>query len=368
MVAIPLVARVDSARGPHPMSRHHDDASAARTLGAARVRVVDSAVPHESPRARFARDVREGLARVPKSIPSFYFYDARGSELFRRITALPEYYLTRVERSILEAHGERIVSPFRGMACDVIDLGAGDGVKSRILLDALRHAGADPRYLPVDVSATAVESALEGCGREGAWLDAEGVVAEYGDAVRWLAGRADHGRRLVLWLGSNVGNLDWAASLRFFRELRGALHPGDHVLIGFDLVKDPELLKRAYDDAAGVTREFNLNLLRRINRELEADFRLEAFRHVATYSPALRRMESCLVSLEHQTVTVDGTRFELHAWEPIHTEISCKYRARDVRALAVESGFRVEDLFHDERGAFVDALWRVPGDEARGAA
>jgi dimethylhistidine N-methyltransferase len=326
--------------------------------------LVHVTVPVESERIRFERVVHEGLSRTPKALSSMYFYDERGSELFRRIMELPEYYLTRVEREILALHGSRIVAPFAESACDVVDLGAGDGVKTRILIERLRQANADVRYVPIDVSKGALESALEACSREMPWLAVEGVIAEYAEGLRWLAARARSRPRLVLLLGSNVGNLDDQAARGFFRMLRGVLQPGDHVLVGFDLVKDVDRLQRAYDDSAGVTAQFNLNLLLRINRELGGEFDPAKFRHFAVFSPHTRAMESFLLSKRRQSVRVGAVRYEFDAWEPIHTEISRKYRQLEIGAFAAAAGFLEVGHFVDEQRSFVDALWRVPDDDA----
>lgn len=308
----------------------------------------------------FARDVHAGLGANPKTLPSVYFYDAAGSEWFRRIMDVPEYYLTRVERDILERHGPDIASLFAGGPVDVVDLGAGDGVKTRVVFENLRRRGALVRYYPVDVSVSALDELVRRLSREVPDLETEGVIAEYAHAIRWLAERAPDRRRLVLFLGSNVGNLDAAAARRFFASLRGALREGDHVLVGFDLLKDPDILKRAYDDSAGVTAEFNMNLLRRINRELGADFRTSAFRHYATFSPRRSAMESHLISLRKQTVRVQDQRYEFERWEPIHTEISCKYHESAAEEYARAAGFVEAGRFFDERRWYMDALWRVP--------
>jgi L-histidine Nalpha-methyltransferase len=309
---------------------------------------------------RFARDVHAGLRATPKALPSMYFYDAIGSDLFRRIMEVPEYYLTRSEREILERHGSDLASPFAGGAVDVVDLGAGDGVKTRVLFESLLRHNAKVRYFPVDVSVAALEELLQRLSVELPALHAEGVAAEYTNGIRWLSERAPDRRRFVLFLGSNVGNLDDATRRHFFSTLRGALRSGDYALVGFDLVKDPETLRRAYDDAAGVTAEFNLNLLRRINRELGADFRTSGFRHYATFSPQRSTMESHLLSLRKQTVRVEGVAYEFDPWEPMHVEISCKYRESDSADFAREAGFVEVARFFDERRWFMDALWRVP--------
>jgi L-histidine Nalpha-methyltransferase len=320
----------------------------------------------EPEQQRFERDILKGLGRAPKAVPSLHLYDARGSRLFQRIMELPEYYVTRVEHEILERHGAELVASLlrSERPVDVIDLGAGDGLKSRVLLGHLEPRASAVRYLPIDISEHALLSVLTGCKHEQPWLATQGVVADYAEGISWLSQRDPARRRLVLVLGSNVGNLAHGASLRFFRTLRRALREGDQVLVGFALVKDPSVLQRAYDDAAGVTAEFNTNLLRRINRELGGDFDLKAFRHYATFAPIRRAMESYLISTRAQRVQVAGHGFEFQAWEPMRTEISCKYRISDVSAFARDAGFCELGHYIDERRYFVDALWSVKPDAA----
>lgn len=331
-----------------------------------RVDLVYVTTSAESELERFEREVHRGLGLDPKMLSSMYFYDDHGSELFRRIMQLPEYYLTRTEMEILERNGRAIVAPVLGADCDIVDLGAGDALKTRILLDHFRAAGADVRYAPVDVSEYALRTALKSCREHLPWLSARGVVAEYAQGIAWLAEHDPARRRFVLALGSNIGNLQAAAARQFFQSLQAALRPGDYVLVGFDLVKDVQLLQRAYDDSAGVTEQFNLGLLRRINRELGGDFDLKAFRHFATYSPKLRAMESYLLSLRKQSVQLAGKCYQFEAWEPIQTEISCKYRPSDVSAFAREAGFAEVQHFFDERRWFLDALWQVPDVDGGG--
>ncbi len=314
-------------------------------------------VAHE--RDSFLQAVHEGLSSVPKALPSMYFYDDRGSELFARITHLPEYYPTRIERAILMKHAPQLASSLARGLWDVVDLGAGDSDKARLLLAALRSYGKRARYLPVDVSERALRDALASCEQQLPWMDAEGIVAEYGVALRWLADLHPARKRLVLFLGSNIGNMPRAAAVSFLRDLRAALRPLDHVLIGFDLVKDPALLHAAYDDAEGVTASFNLNLLTRMNRELGADFRVSAFEHVAAYCPVERVMKSYLVSRQGQVVNIGCKSYELAPWEAIETERSYKFREEDVRALTEEAGFTVAAIFGDERRFFLDVLLRV---------
>jgi len=326
--------------------------------------LADGKVPNivelwrDSGRRRFEQDVYEGLSGKPKRLSSMYFYDEQGSELFRNIMELPEYYVTRVEREILLAHAGEIVAPLLETPCDVVDLGAGDGLKTRILLERL--VGHDARYVPIDISQRALVDAWRACRERLPWLPVLPVRAEYFAGIAHIAALQPDRTRLVLLLGSNIGNMEAPAANNFFRSLRDALRPGDHVLVGFDLVKDLEVLHRAYDDSAGVTAQFNLNLLRRINRELEGHFHLADFRHHATFSHARQGMESYLVSRRNQQVRVGKFQFDFAAWEPIHTEVSLKYREPDVHEFAQNAGFIEVGQFTDAKSYFLNALWRVP--------
>ena len=302
-----------------------------------------------------------GLGRSPRSIPSRWFYDPRGSRIFQWISNLPEYYLTRAEREILERHGEAMVKPLLGKRLTVVDLGAGDGHKTRLLIDRLRGRSPSLTYAPIDVSQSALDEATGRLRAEQPGLEVLALRAEYGKGLRRLARLRRGDTKLVLFLGSSIGNLERGEALDFLRDLRRALRPGDHVLVGFDLVKDPEALRRAYDDPQGITAAFNLNLLVRMNRELGADFDLAGFRHRATFDPRRPAMESWLVSRRRQTVTLAGRRFAFEPGEEIHTEISCKYRERDVTAFARDAGFEEVGRFRDRLRRFLDALWRVGG-------
>jgi dimethylhistidine N-methyltransferase len=312
-------------------------------------------------RARFRSDVLAGLAVRPRRFPSLWFYDEVGSRLFQRIAELPEYYLGRCEREILEREAGRIAAPFAGRPCTVVDLGAGDGDKTRVLLSRLQQGTPDLAYAPVDVSVAALRQVVAQTEREWPRLPILPVAAEYAGALRRLHAREPGRALLVLFLGSNIGNLERAQAVALLRSLRTALARGDHALVGFDLLKDLEVLRRAYDDGEGVTAAFNLNLLARVNRELDGDFDLSAFSHRATFDPVRPAMESWLVSLRRQRVRVAGRTFRLAEGEAIHTEISCKYREADIAAFAAESGFEERALLLDSRGWFADALWRAGG-------
>ena len=299
---------------------------------------------------------------MPRSLPSLHLYDAAGSRIFQRIMELEEYYPTRCEEEILEVHGEAIVAPFLGRRCTLVDLGAGDGTKTRLLLSHLHRNCPNLRYAPVDISASALLKSSAEMSVAFPGLEVAPVAAEYAEGLLWLGTREKSGGAfLVLFLGSNIGNLEHGEARRLLVKLREALRPGDHVLVGFDLLKDLGVLRRAYDDPRGVTAAFNLNLLSRMNRELQADFDLSAFAHRATFDPRRPAMESWLESLRDQVVTVAGRRFPFVASERIHTEISCKYREADVTAFARAAGFAEVGHFRDRRSWFLDALWRVPG-------
>jgi len=316
---------------------------------------------------RFRRDVLEGLGGRPRTIPSVWFYDERGSQLFRRIMDLEGYYLTRCEREILALQGDRIAAPLQGRRCTVADLGAGDGAKTRLLLARLLRRTSGLAYAPIDVSASALADACARTSRELPGLRIVPVAAEYSEGLRRLRARPPGDVLLALLLGSNIGNLERPAATGLLREIRAALRPGDHVLVGFDLLKDPGILRAAYDDRAGVTAAFNLNLLTRMNRELGADLDPSAFEHRATLDPVRPAMESWLVSRRRQRVRVAGRAFLLAAGEAIHTEISCKYREEDVTRFGGEAGFEEVGRLRDRRGWFLDALWRVPGEPVRAA-
>ena len=306
----------------------------------------------------FLRDVLEGLARPRKEIPSRWLYDARGSRLFQEIMALDAYYPTRVEHEILERHAGEIAARMGGGACTVVDLGAGDGSKTRLVLAALLRRGLRSTYAPVDLSQAALSAAARRMAAELPGLRVAPVRSDYLGGLRALGPRSA-GPMLVLFLGSNVGNLEHGDADAFLRDLRRSLRPGDHLLVGFDLLKDLAILRAAYDDQDGVTAAFNLNLLSRVNRELDGDLDPGAFAHVATFDPTRPAMESWLESRRRQVVRVAGRSFRLDAGERIHTEISCKYRERDVGAFARFAGFEEVERFRDRRRWFVDALWRV---------
>jgi L-histidine N-alpha-methyltransferase len=305
---------------------------------------------------RFAMDVLKGLAEKPRRLPSRWFYDDVGSRLFQQICDLEEYYLTRVETEILTRNAAAIVGHADAENLDIVDLGAGDGRKTSIILDAAPAA----RYVPIDISEAAMGELVPAMRRRFPSMEVGGIVSEYFDGLHWLAGSSGR-RSLVLFLGSNIGNFNHGQARDFLRHLWDALNHGDLVLVGFDLKKDIEVLLAAYNDSQGITAQFNLNLLTRVNRELQADFSLENFRHFATYNVFSGAMESYLVAQEGQSVRVGALQqtFDFEPWEPIHTEYSYKYLTSDVAGLAADTGYAIVDQYFDARHWFVDSLWQV---------
>jgi dimethylhistidine N-methyltransferase len=322
-----------------------------------------SALPTEETRIEesVATVVREGLTAGQKRLPPWLFYDEAGSRLFERITELPEYYPTRTERGILAAHAAEIIAQAAdGRRLRIAELGAGSADKTRLLLAAAIQRQGTVLYEPVDVSATALEAARERIEREIPGVTVAPRVEDYTHGLELAPEQADE-RRLVLYIGSSIGNFDPEEAAALMDGVRAGLKPGDGMLLGVDLVKDTPTLVAAYDDAAGVTAAFNLNLLARLNRELGADFRLEAFAHRAVWNEAESRIEIYLVSREKQRVRLDGLDLELEfaAGETIHTENSYKYLAGAPEAMLARAGFAAVKSWTDERGWFAVCLGRA---------
>ena len=298
-----------------------------------RFSIVDTPISDD-----FAEAVRAGLGRRPRSIPPRFLYDARGSELFEKICRLPEYYVTRTEFAILERHAREFPA-----ADIVIEFGCGYGAKTRLLFEAFFRNRRQMTFVPVDISRRALEEIGRHLTDDYPGLTVHAVQAEFERAHEMIPREPS----LVLFLGSNIGNLDHTESVRFLRALNG-----HKVLVGFDMQKDPALLHAAYNDAQGVTAEFNLNLLARINRELGGNFDLAQWKHRSYYNTTAGRVEMHLVSMGAQTIRVLGETHVFEAGERIHTENSYKFSERQIHAIAAESGFRVEKRWTDEQGWF----------------
>lgn len=311
--------------------------------------------------------VREGLARQPKQLPPWLFYDEAGSRLFDEITRLPEYYLTRLEREIFAAHaGEMIAAAADGESLRLVELGAGSADKTRIVLAAALERQGAVRYLPVDVSASALEMACRRIEAELPGVETAAVVADY--TREWRipeAAEAEAGRQLLLWIGSSIGNFEPEDAEALLRRIHATMKPGDGLLLGVDLApcgggKCVGELLAAYDDEAGVTAQFNSNMLVRLNRELGADFDLDGFAHWAEWNAQASRMEMHLESLREQWVRIEGANLEVHfaAGERLHTENSYKYTRESAAALMERAGFPLVESWTDEGEWFAVMLGR----------
>ena len=307
------------------------------------------------PWTALAGDVLRGLLSTPKTLPPKWFYDARGSELFEQITELAEYYPTRAEHALLERVGPEIAELLEPR--ELMELGSGSSTKTRLLLDPMTADGELARYLPVDVSAAAIQSALPDLAERYPGIAIEGHVCDFTTQLDRLD-RPPSGRRLVALLGGTIGNLQPVEVREFLGTLRPLLGPEDALLMGTDLVKDPAVLEAAYDDSRGVTAEFNRNVLAVINRELGADFELEAFRHEALYNPALERIELRLRSQCAQVVRIEGlgTEVTFLDGESILTEISRKFTRETVERGYRDGGFALREWYEAPDGAYALSL------------
>jgi L-histidine N-alpha-methyltransferase len=303
-------------------------------------------------RAELLRDVRRGLAMPQKELDPKYFYDDRGSDLFEQITELPEYYLTRSERRLLLAEVPPIVTALRPRS--LVELGAGSASKTRIILDAMHESGAGEQYVPVDVSRDFLEETATRLREIYPELEVTTAVGDFTQALKlpWLERPA-----LFAFLGSTIGNFEPEAAVRILRRIAAQMCPDDKFLLGADLRKDPRIIEAAYNDRAGVTAEFNVNVLRVLNRELGANFDLSAFRHRAFYDRQYHRIEMHLDSDRDQTVLIpDIGRISFVRGESIRTELSCKYDEATVSSLFTRAGLRLDDWITGEDEVFALAL------------
>jgi L-histidine N-alpha-methyltransferase len=319
--------------------------------------------PDAATRTAMLRDVASGLSRPQKELPPKYFYDRRGSELFDEITRLPEYYLTRTERALLDCWSGPLMATLTPAA--LVELGAGSADKTRLLLDAMVYAGNGELYVPIDVSAEFLEDAAARLREEYPTLGVEPLV---GDIAEPLALGDDlPAPAVIAFLGSTIGNFDPAGARRLLRHVARAMRAGDRFLLGADLRKDPRVIEAAYNDQQGITAEFNLNVLRVVNRELGANFDLDAFEHRAFYDRTLHRIEMHLVSTGDQRVQIPGIgTVQFAGGESIRTEISCKYDRESLSGALESAGLRMERWITDEAGSY--ALIVAARDDAEGAA
>ena len=307
----------------------------------------------------FLNDAVSGLRSEPKRLPSKYFYDAKGDELFRKIMRLPEYYLTDCEHEILSDRGTDILNTVYRNAdeLNILELGAGDGYKTKILLEKAREQKRALKYIPVDISENILEVLVKDLKNQFPELNVAPKPMDYFDALRKTQSEGN-AKNLILFLGSTVGNLLNDERNSFFKSLSGCCKSGDELLIGFDLQKDPLTILAAYNDESGITRDFNLNLISRLQNELKLNVSPEQFYHYPSYDPIAGTARSFLVPKENITLKTGNERIELKKGEPIHCENSRKFTLKQIEEIAKDFGFKVVNHFTDSREYFADSLWR----------
>jgi len=300
----------------------------------------------------FKKDVYQGLTSYPKYLYSKYIYDQQGDKLFQQIMDLPEYYLTNCEFEILQSQTDAIIDSFceGDQGFDLIELGAGDGKKTRLLLDRMLQRKVDFVYKPIDISSHAIDSLATALEEEFPALSLQPEVGAYFEVLSRLKSFG-HRKKVILFLGSNIGNLLHPRAVTFLSQLQKNMNPADRVFIGFDQKKNPQTILDAYNDPQGVTEAFNKNLLHRINREFDADFQVDNFKHWETYDPETGTAKSYLVATQPMKVSIDALdlEVELAAWETIHTEISQKYTDEVVNWLAEQAGLLIDTSFTDSQ-------------------
>lgn len=310
----------------------------------------------------FAKDTLEGLSATPKFLSSKYFYDDRGSKIFQDIMRMPEYYLTDCELEIFQSQKQDILDEFvkQNNCFELIELGAGDGLKTKILLSHFLNHSVDFKYTPIDISGKSVKNLVNDLNDEIPALQVKGLIGDYLDLIKDIKVNG-YARKIILFLGSNIGNYSERESLEFFKRLKAVMHQQDQVFIGFDLKKEPEIILKAYNDSHGHTAAFNLNLLHRINKELDADFDLDNFKHQEVYDSVSGTAKSYLISQTQQKVNIQSLdqTISLEEGERIFTEMSQKYDLNMINELAKKSGFELVRNYFDQRQFFVNSLWKI---------
>ncbi len=307
----------------------------------------------------FTKDILTGLTANPKYLQSKYFYDSNGDLLFQRIMQSEEYYLTDADMEIFEEQSDKISNVLSEESdyFDVVELGAGDATKSTHLLKALVKAKKDFNYYPIDISENIIEQLEEEIPKRVPSVTVIGLAGEYLPMLEEL-NRMTSKKKVILFLGSSIGNFESESASSFLKALNLHLNKGDQLLIGFDLKKNPHQILAAYNDKEGITRDFNLNLLQRINDTSSADFDLNSFEHYPTYDPLTGTCKSYLISKEEQRVSIDNQQIKFQKNEPIYMEMSQKYSEKDIEQLARDAGFKIEYLFYDSNKWYCNALWK----------
>ncbi len=307
----------------------------------------------------FAEEVKNGLSSSPKYLSSKYFYNERGDEIFQDIMKMPEYYLTRSEYEVFTTHKDTLLNMFSAgnKPFQLIEFGAGDGFKTKVLLQHFIEKNANFKYSPIDISDNVLKELEQDLKVVIPALEVETLNDEYFAALDKLEHKGEL-RKVVLFLGSNIGNFSHDQAVDFLHHLKEKLTTDDFLMVGFDLKKDPETVLNAYNDPHGITRSFNLNLLRRMNDELGANFDVSSFKHWPIYNPMTGETKSYLVSMKKQEVQIAALdrSFNFDAWEAIDMEISQKYDHNMIETIASKAGFSVHQLFHDCKHYFVNAV------------
>lgn len=307
----------------------------------------------------FYNDVLKGLQASPKYLPSKYFYDADGDALFKKIMDAPEYYVTDADLEIFSKQSAELAKILVNgdQNFDILELGAGDAIKSTYLLKSLTNAGKKYTYRPIDISLNIINFLQSEMPLRVSGLAIKGLAGEYLPMLE-QAYRQSSNKKLLLFLGSSIGNFELNDARKFLSEVYKVMQPGDLILIGFDLKKDPHLILAAYNDAAGLTKAFNLNLLTRINKELGAEIDVDDFEHFPTYNPVTGSCRSYLVSKKRQLISIPGAPdIPLEKHEPIDMELSQKFSVGEIDAMATELGFHPQPYFFDEKGWYCNAIW-----------
>ncbi|MDF9796736.1 L-histidine N-alpha-methyltransferase [Catalinimonas alkaloidigena] len=311
----------------------------------------------------FAEDVRAGLQSEPKYLSSKYLYDKKGDAIFQQIMDMEEYYPTRCEYEIFELHKTEMLKNFTEEVkhFDLIEFGAGDGMKTKVLLRHFLEQKADFNYVPIDISANIVDTLTNDLNDNMPGLTVQGIVDDYFRAFDKLAPSKENTRKVVLFLGANIGNFDHQESIAFLKKVASYFIPGDRLVIGFDLKKDPQRILDAYFDRHDITKSFKLNLLERINRELGGNFKPDNFQYFPIYDPIEGAIRSHLVSKTVQEVYIKALdeSFHFDAWEAMFMERSQKYSLQEIHQMAESAGFRCIHNFYDSREYFTDSLWTL---------
>ncbi|MEN7550920.1 L-histidine N(alpha)-methyltransferase [Rapidithrix thailandica] len=309
---------------------------------------------------QFAEDILKGLTSQPKYLDSKYFYNKQGDQLFQKIMQLPAYYLTDSEFEIFSFQKDKILQYFQSGTeqFNLIEFGAGDGFKTKVLLSYFLEQKSSFHYSPIDISQNALDNLTSDLLKQFPELRITGIRNDYFHALEKL-NQHQQERNVILFLGSNIGNFKKDGASDFLKALRKYLKEGDILLIGFDLKKNPDTILQAYNDSSGVTKAFNLNLLQRINDELDANFDLTTFKHYPTYNPDTGETRSYLISTQKQNIELLDTTIEFEAWEPIYMELSKKFDQAEIYDLAQQSGFQVIENLFDCKHYFTDSLWQA---------